>query len=80
MEVTTPIHVPPHTPTQFERFDMVNGRISEYDFAKFILSHSVVNEQRRKKYLGRMKKAYGKDLSDDSDVEVGVVYIYLSIS
>ena len=56
-----------HTHTQFERFDQVDGRISEYDFAKFILNYSMVSEQRTKKYLARMKKAYGKELSDDPE-------------
>lgn len=62
------IHVLYHL--QFDRYDQVNGRISEYDFAYLVLSYSTMNDQRRKKYYKRIKKVYGNELSDCPEAKV----------
>ena len=46
------------THTQFDRFDPEEGRISERDFAKMILSYADINDQQKKKYMKRVKRAY----------------------
>ena len=46
------------TLTQFDRFDPEEGRISERDFAKMILSYADINDQQKKKYMKRVKRAY----------------------
>ena len=43
---------------QFNRFDPEDGRISERDFAKMILSYADINDQQKKKYMKRVKRAY----------------------
>ena len=46
----------------------MNERISERDFAKLVLSYADMNDQRRKKYLKRIKKTYGAEACIDSRV------------
>ena len=55
----------------------VNNRISEYDFAKSVLTFSSMNDQAKKKFLKRIRRKYGKGLSDCPDSMVGS---YLSLS
>ena len=43
---------------QFNRFDPEDGHISERDFAKMILSYADINDQQKKKYIKRVKRAY----------------------
>jgi hypothetical protein len=50
----------------------VNNRISEYDFAKSVLTFSSMNDQAKKKFLKRIRKKYGKGLSDCPDSTVGI--------
>ena len=58
------------TRTQFDRFDPKEGRISERDFAKMILSYADINDQQKKKYMKRVKRAYedGKVRERDTDL------------
>ena len=50
----------PYSPiNQFNRFDPEDGRISERDFAKMVLSYADMNDQQRKKYMKRVKREYG---------------------
>lgn len=58
------------TSLQFDQYDQVNGRISEMDFTRLILSYATMNDQRRKKYFKRVKKVYGGELSDCPEAEV----------
>lgn len=44
---------------EFNRFDPEDGRISERDFAKMVLSYADMNDQQRKKYMKRVKREYG---------------------
>ena len=46
---------------QFNRFDPQDGRITERDFARMILSYADINTQQKKKYRKRVKKAYEDD-------------------
>ena len=55
----------------------VNNRISEYDFAKSVFTFSSMNDQAKKKFLKRIRRKYGKGLSDCPDSTVGS---YLSLS
>lgn len=55
---------------QFNNFHPVNGKICERDFAKFILSYSSMNNQGKKKFIKRIRKRYGKELSDCPESEV----------
>ena len=55
---------------QFDRYDQVDGRISELDFAHILLSYAKMNDQRRKKYFKRIKRIYGGELSDCPDAKV----------
>ena len=48
---------------QFDRFDPDDGRISELDFAKLVLSSTYLNKQAKKKYYKRIKGIYGTDAS-----------------
>ena len=53
------LSLPPSLPpSQFNRFDPEDGRISERDFAKMILSYADINDQQKKKYIKRVKRAY----------------------
>ena len=63
----THTHMPsPHTHKhQFERLEPKNGRISELGFAKHVLRYADMNEQRRKKYIKRIKRVYGTDVCAD---------------
>lgn len=51
---------------EFDRFDQVGGRITERDFAKLVLSYADMNDQRRKKYLKKIKKKYGAEVCPES--------------
>ena len=62
---------------QFNNMCPVNNRISEYDFAKSVLTFSSMNDQAKKKFLKRIRRKYGKGLSDCPDSTVGS---YLSLS
>lgn len=57
----------------------VNNRISEYDFAKSVFTFSSMNDQAKKKFLKRIRRKYGKGLSDCPDSTVGS-YLSLSLS
>ena len=57
-------------PTQFEHYDPVDGRISERNFAKLVLSSASMNDQRKKKYIKRVKKVYGPVFCPESEVHV----------
>ena len=48
---------------QFDRFDPTDGRISELDFAKLVLSSTFLNNQGKKKFRKRVKEAYGTEPS-----------------
>ena len=72
------------TRTQFDRFDPKEGRISERDFAKMILSYADINDQ-QKKYMKRVKRAYedGKVRERETQiytVQPGFVCIYIDTS
>jgi Ca2+-binding EF-hand superfamily protein len=56
---------------EFSRFDPEEGRISERDFAKMILSYADINSQQKKKYMKRVKRVYedGKDGISFEDVQ-----------
>ena len=58
MHTYTHSHYTLTTRTQFDRFDPEEGRISERDFAKMILSYADINDQQKKKYMKRVKRAY----------------------
>ena len=60
------------TRTQFDRFYPEEGRISERDFAKMILSYADINDQQKKKYLKRVKRAYedGKVRERERDTDL----------
>jgi Ca2+-binding EF-hand superfamily protein len=46
---------------EFNRFDPQDGRITERDFARMILSYADINDQQKKKYRKRVKKVYEED-------------------
>jgi len=61
---------------QFDRYDQVEGKIAELDFARFILSYSSMNDQRRKKFFKRVRRKYGNSLTsaEAQQVKGGLVY------
>ena len=71
------------TLTQFDRFDPEEGRISERDFAKMILSYADINDQQKKKYMKRVKRAYedGKVRERDTDLYCATrICLYTSLN
>ena len=73
----TPSHRHTVTHSQFNRFEPEDGVISEYHFARLILSYAEMNDQRRKKFFKRIRRVYGKELSEESSkvsvLSVGMV-------
>ena len=55
---------------QFDKFDQVNGCISELDFAHFVLSYASMNDQRKKKFFKRIKRKYGSEQTNVSKREM----------
>ena len=73
------------THTQFDRFDPEEGRISERDFAKMILSYADINDQQKKKYMKRVKRAYEDGKVRERETQIytvlpGFVCIYIDTS
>lgn len=46
----------------------MNEHITERDFAKLVLSYADMKEQRKKKYMKRIKKAYDAFICPESGV------------
>ena len=68
------------THTQFDRFDPKEGRISERDFAKMILSYADINDQQKKKYMKRVKRAYEDGRSERERHRFILCYQVLCVS
>ena len=73
------------TLTQFDRFDPEEGGISERDFAKMILPYADINDQQKKKYMKRVKRAYEDGKVRERETQIytvlpGFVCIYIDTS
>ena len=64
---------------QFDRYDQIDGRISELDFSRLMLSYATINQQRKKKHFKRIKRVYGSGLSDCPEAKVHSYDIMLGL-